>query len=903
MTPEEPHPPAHELLQVDSYPDALMACDRSGVILSWNRGAERVFGYTRLEAIGRRLTDLVVAPEHVESAQDIFREALETGRSIHESIRRSKNGIAVYADTSMAVVLDAHGNFLFMAISDRDVTHAKFSREARALELRFRGLLEAAPDAMVIVNQDGRIVLANSSMEVLFGYDRQELLGQPIELLVPERFRGRHPDHRNRYFAEPRNRPMGVNLDLYGRRKNGTEFPIEISLSPMESEHGTLVTAAIRDITERKKVEAKFRGLLEAAPDAMVIVDREGLILLVNSQTERLFGYQRDELLGQPIELLVPDRFHGVHPGHRSGYFSDPHPRPMGRDIELFARRRDGAEVAVEISLSPLETEEGLLVTAAIRDITERRALEEGRRQADEIATREAQKANRLKSEFLANMSHELRTPLNAIIGFAQLMKDGRVGPVSEPHQEYLGDILTSSQHLLQLINDILDLAKVEAGRMEFHPEAVELGIIIREVRDLLRGLALSQRITVTVETDEALGPVVTDLSKLKQALYNYLSNALKFTPEGGQVTMRAAVEDADSFRIEVEDSGIGIESVDLDRLFVEFQQLDASIAKKHQGTGLGLALTRRIVEAQGGRVGVRSNPGVGSLFFAVLPRSGASEPLAGWQPAVARGLSSPPLAAQVVLVVEHAPDDRARMVRTLQGAGYEVEAVSTGAEAVARCRERAFDAVALDPLLPDMWGWNLLRAVRADGPNRNVPVLVITTVADKTAACVPVHDYLEKPFKPEELLDSLRRAGIRPDDPRPVLVVDDDPSAQKLARITLEPKGYRVIGISNGETALKMASELHPSVIVLDLLMPGMDGFGFLDRFRRLESGREAIVIVWTAADLSEQDRRRLESSVQSIVLKAPGDTDDLLEGIRRLIPTQGRKFEASAPEKSSGR
>jgi two-component system sensor histidine kinase/response regulator len=237
-----------------------------------------------------------------------------------------------------------------------------------------------------------------------------------------------------------------------------------------------------------------------------------------------------------------------------------------------------------------------------------------------EAQNRRVQDVNRLKSEFLANMSHELRTPLNAIIGFGQLMHDGKVGPLSAQHQEYMGDILGSARHLLQLINDVLDLSKVEAGKMEFNPEPVNLKRIINEVRQVLHALSASKRLTVEVEVSPVVEQLVIDPAKLKQVLYNYLSNAIKFTPEEGRITVRAMQEDSDSFRLEVEDTGIGIPAEEVGKLFVEFQQLDSGTTKKHQGTGLGLALTRKIVEAQGGRVGVQSEQGRGSVFYAVLP-------------------------------------------------------------------------------------------------------------------------------------------------------------------------------------------------------------------------------------------------------------------------------------------
>ena len=262
----------------------------------------------------------------------------------------------------------------------------------------------------------------------------------------------------------------------------------------------------------------------------MVIVNKDGRIVLINAQTEKLFGYTRQELVGQWVELLVPERFRRVSFPAPRRVLRRPAAARDGLGLELFGLRKDGTEFPIEISLSPLETDDGTLVSSAIRDITERKQLEW-----------RMQEANRLKSEFLANMSHELRTPLNAIIGFAELMYKGKVGPLSPDHQEYLGDILTSSRHLLQLINDVLDLAKVESGKMEFRPEEVDVAQLTSEVRDILRGLAAKKHLRIEIDVDEEVRKVVVDAGRVKQILYNYLSNAIKFTPEGGRIVVRVA--------------------------------------------------------------------------------------------------------------------------------------------------------------------------------------------------------------------------------------------------------------------------------------------------------------------------------------------------------------------------
>jgi PAS domain S-box-containing protein len=509
-------------------------------------------------------------------------------------------------------------------------------------------------------------------------------------------------------------------------------------------------------------------------------------------------------------------------------------------------------------------------MTGVCWDITERRRGEELRRKNDQLVeqNQRVQEANRLKSEFLANMSHELRTPLNAIIGFAELMHDGKVGAVSAHQQEYLDDILTSSRHLLQLINDVLDLSKVEAGKMEFRPEPVDLAKVFGEVKDILRTMAAQKQIRVEVEIDAGVTGVLVDPAKLKQVLYNYLSNALKFTPDAGRVVVRATPEGPEAWRLEVEDTGFGIRPEDLDRLFVEFQQLDASMAKKHAGTGLGLALTKRIVEAQGGQVAARSAPRMGSVFSAVLPR--ISRLAALEKPAASH--PGPTAAAFRVLVIEDNPRDQERIARILSEAGYAVEAVATGTEGLARCGERRFDAITLDLLLPDMHGRELLQAIRKPGPNRDTPVIVVTVVSDKAvlASCL-VDDLLCKPIRGTELLEALRRATVTPGGPQPILVIDDDPEALELAGRALLELGYRPICVSTAD-ALRKSLEDPPAAVVVDPLTTELDGFAFLSQFHKSPAGRRVPIILCTLREIAPAELHRHLASARSILQQGEG-------------------------------
>jgi PAS domain S-box-containing protein len=621
----------------------------------------------------------------------------------------------------------------------------------------FEQLLEAAPDAIVGVDDDGKIVLVNGQVEALFGYSREDLLGEEIEMLVPERFRGGHPKHRDGYFAEPRTRPMGAEINLFGRRCDGSEFPAEISLSSIDTQNGRLATAAIRDVTASRAAERKFEQFVELAPDAIVGVNSSGEIVLVNQQAEALFGYSREELIGQKVEVLVPERFREGHPTHRRRYFEEPRTRPMGAGVELYAVRKDGSEFPAEISLSGIETEDGILSTAAVRDISERAESERERALQEQL-----DQSRRLESvgQLAGGIAHDFNNILGVIMNYAEFVGDEL--PTDSKASEDVEEIRRAAERAAALTRQLLIFSRREVVQ----PELLDLRQVVSQLENLLHR-ALGERVELETRFEDAVAGVEADPGQIEQVLVNLSVNARDAMPDGGRLVIEVENAELDEeyaymhpnteagsyVRLKVSDTGVGMDEETIARAFEPF----FTTKGKGEGTGLGLATVYGIVTGAGGRVDIYSEPGMGTTIKVHLPASSAA-PSAGKD----RAKERPAGRGEVVLVVEDEADVRRMAERILSKGGYSVIGTTGGEEALEICRkpDQAIDLLLTDVIMPGVLGTELVEQVKAIRPELGVifmsgyshDVLAPQALAEQGGTA-----FIEKPFNSSELLRAVR--------------------------------------------------------------------------------------------------------------------------------------------------
>jgi PAS domain S-box-containing protein len=774
-------------------------------------------------------------------------------------------------------------------------------REVALADLQFRQIFEASPDAILQVDGMGRIVLANSVAGTMFRSQPEELLNRLVEDLMPKRFRDTYAAYRDHYQTAPVTQPIRSGMDLWARRLDGSEFPVEVTLSPFDTRNGPQVMCIVRDVTERQRVEEALgqqAQLIELAHDAIIVSDPVGCILQWNGGAEEIYGWSAAEAIGRIAHTFLETQFPGSLEDmaatlERSGRW----------DGELVHNRRDGTHITVDSRHIQVRGMfgEAVAVLRINRDVSRRKEAEQAvvalhaqqQRDADALAlaNQELERRNRavvhgdqLKSEFVASMSHELRTPLNAVIGFSDLLAEQTAGVLSTKQQRFIGHIQQGARHLLTLINDILDLSKMEAGRMELHCDNVAVAAVVADVLSGLQPLVMAKHI-------QARSSVAADVTawadriRFQQILYNLLGNAVKFTPEAGSVWVEAAEREGQLI-VSVNDTGLGIPIEEQHAIFDAFHQVGVTTKGIKEGTGLGLAITKRLVEEHGGQIWVESEPGKGArLSFTVA----LGRPLeAVVQEAAAPVEPAPPLPNHPrILIVDEEPEARELLLSWLEPEGYELATAISPQEVLAKAIGLRPDAITLSVLGPGRGGWDMLYELKRSPATALIPVIVVSVVDEpQIGLALGAAEYLVKPVQKEELLKAIRRhIGPGSHGLGNVLVVDDEAGTRELVKEMLESDGYVAALAGNGKEALQVLARVPIAAVVLDLIMPEMNGFELLFRMKENSDWRGIPVFVLTAKELTDSEIEMLRCQTIGLFQKGEEWKGQLLGQMRHAV------------------
>ena len=872
---------------------SIIRLDSEGHIVSWNQGAQRLNGYTADEIIGRHSSCFYTEEDQTSGKPTaMLRRATAHHHAEDEGWRVRKDGSRLWANVVITALFDPDGRLKGFTKVVRDMTARKQAdqelKEREASLVRFKASLDQTLDCVFMFRPDTlRFTYCNRGAYEQVGYTSAELLTMtPLDIkpqFTLERFQA---------IVQPLidGTQPSLSFETLHRHKDGHDILVEISLQLIRLEkQDSLFVAIVRDITARKQAEAQFRQVVESAPNGMLLANQDGIMTLVNAQVERYFGYDRQELLGQPVEVLMPERFRARHSGQRIDFFHRPKTHyAMGVSRELFGLRKDGTEFSLEISLNPIHTPTGLQILASIVDVTTRKQTEarleqaardlEAHNQALAEANQVALSATRAKSEFLATMSHEIRTPMNAIVGMAELLQET---PLTPDQANYVGRFSRAAGSLMELINAILDLSKIEAGYMALESVPFDLPNLADTIAELMAGKAVAKKLEllVLVQPDVPQG-VVGDPTRLNQVLVNLVSNAIKFTESGHVLITVEPAHDrstAHALRFSVSDTGIGIPPDKLRSIFEPFTQVDSSTTRKYGGTGLGLSISQHLVQLMGGHLEADSTVGVGTTFsFTIaLPEV----PLA-----VTRQPGQPlDLRAMRLLIVD---DNETNMmiVRThLSRSGVHLVEASSGAQALtilddAHRRNEPMTLAILDYHMPGMDGLDLAQAIRNRQEWATLPLImhVSDLQRDETrrAQSLGITNYLYKPLSRRRLMDSLaaalnlepvgaaQREGAEPSEqtalaPCRILLVEDLEDNRDVIALFLKDTPYQVDMAENGAIALQKFQTGRYDLVLMDMQMPVMDGLeatAAIRAWERVQQRRPTPIVALTANAFKEE-------------------------------------------------
>jgi PAS domain S-box-containing protein len=756
---------------LEAAPDAMVVVNQSGEIVFLNLQAEKQFGYRRDELVGQKVTNIIpegfverLIADDLQSADDALAQQIGTGI---ELIGRRKDGGEFPIELMLSPLESPEGILVTAAIRNISVRKAAEIHLAQ-MESRYRGLLEAAPDAIVVVNQGGEIVFLNLQAEKQFGYHRDELVGQKVTNIIPEGFAERLIADNLRSADDALAQHIGSGIELIGRRKDGSEFPIELMLSPLESSEGILVTAAIRNFSVRKaaekhlaQMELRYRGLLEAAPDAMVVVNQGGEIVLLNLQAEKQFGYRRDELVGQKVTNIIPEGFAERLVADDLRTAEDALAQQIGTGIELIGRRKDGSEFPIELMLSPLESAEGILVTAAIRDITQRKLAERRLYQAQKMEA---------VGQLTGGIAHDFNNLLTVILGNAEILTKALTG---DPQ---LGPVATLVGSAAQRGADLTKSLLAFSRKLVLQPTVTDVNQLVSRMDELL-SRTLGEHIDIDFVPRTGLWPTIVDPPQLETAILNLAVNARDAMPQGGKLTIEMANVELDwefskhnegarvgfYVMISVADTGTGMTGEVLARAFEPF----FTTKEVGKGTGIGLSMVYGFIKQSDGYIKIHSEAGRGTNVKLYLPRSEQPH-----RPSIAQGVRTEAVGGgETILIVEDDEMVHTFVTRQMKSLGYQVLSAHNGREALVILRQDTpIDLLFTDVVMPNgMDGPQLVAEARRLRPD--LKVLYTSGYTENSVVrqrrLDPGVELLSKPYLRHDLAAKLRQVLDQAPGPR----------------------------------------------------------------------------------------------------------------------------------------
>jgi PAS domain S-box-containing protein len=874
---------------------------------SVNPSWEEALGFTSQELMAKPYTEFIHPDDREDTIAEASRiQAPEDTCIAFENRYICKDGSYRWLSWNAVSVPDQK---LTYAVA-RDITRRRQVEEAlRKSEEHLRLLVDGVSDyAIFMLDPSGQVASWNQGAERIKGYKANEIIGRHFSCFYPpEELQNGKPERElQKAIAEGHYAEEGWRI-----RKDGSRFWAHVEITALRDNTGKLrgFSKVTRDVTEQRRAEE----LLRESEQRLTLASTSGEVGV----------WDLDLIADQAWRSLQHDRIFGYEsllPNWGAAVFSD-HVFPEDRELvkqrfeEAFQNghlefecriiRADQAMRWISSKGEVVRNEQGqpIRMMGVVTDVTERKRAEEEKRkfmdrlaasnQELELRNREVERVTKLKSKFLASMSHELRTPLNAIVGFSDLLAEGTPGDLNDKQKRFVNHIKQGSAHLLQLINDILDLSKIEAGQLDLRCEDFQIKTALPEVLSTIRPLAMAKNIQIEqkMENDQH---VYADRVRFKQILYNLLSNAVKFTPKAGRIDIDCH-GDGDSVCISVTDSGVGIRAEDQAVIFEEFRQVEGPAGTTQEGTGLGLAITKRLVEQQGGRISLKSEFGKGSRFTFTLPAGsrGAETPLVNEppSPSIVIGESR---GKPLILVVDDEVTAR-ELLATYLSPEYRIAMAESGEEAVKQARHLRPDAITLDVMMPGGNGFETLAALKKAPETANIPIIIVSIVDQKQGGfALGAVDYLIKPVRKPVLLETIRKY-VRPqsDEDEAILLVDDDPRALELLEETLRSAGYETESVRSGARALEVLSSKLVSAVVLDLLMPGMDGFEVIRHVRQEATLRELPIFVMTAKSLTKAELAVLTRETQALFHKNGSWQQQLTVEVGRVF--QGRKLAKS--------